>query len=297
MDTDTILLISDCFEGGLSAVGWIVLSIYGYFFLDDFLPHGEKSNVIPYLRTLILIMAGVFFAQGAFAALMATGNESLGTTLTGFQQPMFVDGLRVRDYRWISIIFTSVLISIAISGYNAVAPSETIGFALTVLVWGLSGFHILRSPSLATMLFLSIVGFVVVLAGAVTMFFLSRVKTYVISWRTLIYVFYFGWMLTMWCILIISCPVVQGFGDIAPQFIYWCTSLLAFTVIALVIRLTMASRKAKYGNQAALTGTGMVSNAFAKQVASINAQAIKTQLPSYAQSSNGNRASYMVNYK
>lgn len=268
-NTQTALLISDIIEGSISGAGWLGLSIYGYFLLDDFLPRGEKTNVIPYLRTLILIMAGAFFVNGAFAALMGTGNESLGEVLTGDSAAETVNGLRVRDYRWLSITIGATLVSTAISGYNALAPSEVVGFALTILVWGLCGFHILRAGDLATMLFLSIVGFFVVIAGALALFFLSRVKTWLISLRSLIYVFYFGWIVAVWTILIISCPVVKGFGDVAPQYIYWGCTLLAYFAIALLIRITMASRKPKYGNQANLTGSGIVSGDFARQLAAL----------------------------
>lgn len=278
-NSDSALLASDISEGCIFGGIWIGLSVYGYLFLDDFLPRGEKSNSIPYLRTFILIMAGAFFIDGFWAAIMGTGNESVGTILTGEGSAEFVRGLRVRDIRWVSLSMSTMLVSTAISGYNMLGPAEVLGFLATIFVYGMSGFITLRSGSLYTMLFLTIVGFSVVIAGSIVLFFLSRIRTFFWSLRSLIYVFYFGWLLTNWVILIINCPVVQGFGDVAPQYVYWGTTLLALLAITILLRMTIASRKPKYGDQSSVSGKGIVSGDFAYDMLNLSVPAQSQIMP------------------
>lgn len=248
--------VSDAFEGGFSALFFVVTFVVAYFLLSDMRIDGQRFVIAPYKRANLIKFAVGFLFQGLFAMFMGIGYESVLSTLAQDNSFNFLNGIIIRDYRWISITIVTSFLSFAVASYYALPKLETVGFILPTVIWGILGFHMAHAVTALQFYTLFFVGAAVVLTMMIALFFESRTRFVWMTLEILIPFLFFGSMLADWFIDAFSNPYTNEnnkfLGSVAPQFVYWTTKLFALLGIAVISWLQMHKREPVSGDYSSL---------------------------------------------
>ena len=245
-------LWSDIFEIIFSLIGFFLCGFIGYFLLSDKRIKNQNFVVVPYKRFHLLGGGVAFTLQALFAMFMVIGFESILQMLSLNEGFNFINGIIIRDYRWVSITLVTTVLAVLMAAYQALPQLATLGFSAPVLVWGLLDFHVAHASTAEQFYVPYFVAVGVVVALMLLLWGESRSNFIWRSLDILMIIFFFGSILTDHVILGLSNPYTNEdnaiFGSTVPQWVYWTTKVAAIYVITFIGWLNYGRREPASGN-------------------------------------------------